>query len=136
MDVDEHPMDVEEPTMTQALAFARSERGATWAWWLAVGAGFVVFLVVGRHQWFIRDDWAFLLTRDRIGAGLGIDDMLLLPQDGHLMVWPILIYRGLHAVFGLGSYWPYLIVLWLTHLGIVLLVRQVCGRFAVSAWMT
>jgi hypothetical protein len=115
---------------------ARSDRGAIWAWWFAVGAAFVVLLIVGRHQWFIRDDWAFLLTRERIGRGLGLDDMLLLPQDGHLMVWPILIYRGLHTVFGLGSYWPYLIVLWLTHLGIVLLVRRVCGRLDVSAWMT
>jgi len=125
-----------EARLARAFAVARSDRGARRTWYAAVPAALVVLVIVGRHQWFIRDDWAFLLTRQRIRSSLGIDDMLLAPQDGHWMTWPVLVYELLHSVFGLGSYWPYLVVLFATHVGIVLLVRQVCGRLEVSAWTT
>ncbi|HUF98415.1 MAG TPA: hypothetical protein VMM60_09820 [Ilumatobacter sp.] len=95
----------------------------------------VVLVYFGREQWFARDDWAFLLTRRAIGNGLGFDDMLMLPQDGHWMMWPLLVFRGLYEIFGLGSYWPYLIVLWITHFASVALARAWMLRFGVSAWI-
>lgn len=106
------------------------------AMWLVWPFGIAVLFWVGRDQWFIRDDWAFLFSRDRFREVGGLDTMLLQPQDGHWMTWPILTFHAVRAVFGIGSYLPYLIVLWLTHLGIVLLARAWMRRLGVSAWTT
>jgi hypothetical protein len=125
-----------DTSLTGALAIARSDRGARIAWWVALPLSLVLLVIVGRHQWFIRDDWAFVFTRAKIRDAFGVDDMLMFPQDGHWMPWPILVYRLLQSIFGLGSYWPFLAVLLATHIGIVLLVRQVCRRLEVSAWTT
>jgi hypothetical protein len=104
-------------------------------WSLSVPA--LIWLVyVGRNQWFIRDDWAFILTRPKMADGIGVRAWLFQPQDGHWMTPPLIIYRVLQKVFGLGSYWPYLAVLLLTHIGCVLLVRALCRRFGASAWAT
>lgn len=128
-------MDADSP-LIRAVAIARSDRGAQVAWWSVVPLSLVLLVVVGRHQWFIRDDWAFVFTRPKIQDAFGVDDMLMFPQDGHWMPWPILVYRLLESIFGLGSYWPFLAVLLATHIGIVLLVRQLCRRLDVSAWTT
>lgn len=106
------------------------------AMWLVWPFGIAVLVWAGRDQWFIRDDWAFLFSRDRFREVGGIDTMLLEPQDGHWMTWPILTFHAIRAVFGIGSYLPYLIVLWLTHVGIVLLARGWMRRLGVSAWTT
>ena len=44
--------------------------------------------VVGRNQWFIRDDWAFVFTREKLHQASGLDDMLFMAQDGHWMTIP------------------------------------------------
>jgi hypothetical protein len=108
-------------------------RRAAWFIW---PIGVVLFVRVGLDQWFIRDDWAFLFTRDRLREVNGIDSMLLYPQDGHWMTWPIIVFDAVRALFGIGSYMPYLVVLWMTHAGIVLLVRAWMRRLGVTAWTT
>ena len=45
-------------------------------------------------QWFIRDDWAFILTRNQIREQVGWDEWLFLPTSGHWMTVPLLVYRG------------------------------------------
>jgi hypothetical protein len=94
----------------------------------------VVLYLVGRHQWFIRDDWAFIFTREKIHQASGLGAMLFTAQDGHWMTGPILIFRGLHAVFGTGSYWPYLIPTMACHLAIVVMIRKISLRLGVTAW--
>ena len=47
-----------------AWRFAASDDGARWGFYLALLGAVVVLYVGGRNQWFIRDDWALLLTRD------------------------------------------------------------------------
>lgn len=106
------------------------------AMWFVWPFGMAVLFWAGRDQWFIRDDWAFLFSRDRLRETGGLDQMLLFPQDGHWMTWPILTFHALRGVFGIGSYLPYLMVLWLTHLGVVLLAREWMRRLGVSAWTT
>lgn len=95
-----------------------------------------MFWIVGRHQWFIRDDWAFILTRDRIESTFGLDDALFFPQDGHFMPFPILSYRLIEWIFGISSYWPFLVLLMVTHIGCVALVRQLCIRVGASPWLS
>jgi len=120
--------------LSSAIMWVDRDRTAQVASWAVWPLGLFAMIFVGRDQWFARDDWAFLFTRRVIGNGLGIDDMLLLPQDGHWMMWPLLVFRGIYEVFGTGSYWPYLVVLWITHFAAVALARAWMGRFGVSAW--
>ena len=98
-----------------------------------VGSLFVLY-IVGRDQWFIRDDWAFIFTREKVHRALGLDDMLFMAQDGHWMTGPILIFRGIHAVFGTGSYWPYLISAMACHVATVFMIRLLSLRIGVEPW--
>jgi hypothetical protein len=120
----------------RAWRFALSDDGARWAFWLAFAASLVVLYVAGRHQWFIRDDWALLLTRRRILHDIGVTTWLFQPQDGHWLAVPAFIFRVLEGTVGLGSYWPYLLTAMLPHLAIVLVVRHLCRRYGASAWTT
>lgn len=112
------------------------ERSARWAFRLALAASIPVYYVVGRYQWFIRDDWAFVLTRDRMRRQFGWDDWLFTAQDGHWMTPPLIVYRLVESIFGLGSYWPFLVPTVALHVGAVLLVRVLCRRMGVHEWTT
>ncbi len=116
------------------LARAEADRTARWAMWVAWPLGVLTIVIIGRDQWFARDDWAFIFTRQRMREVGGLDEMLLAPQDGHWMTWPILVFRVLHDMFGTGSYLPYLVVLWATHVGVVVLARLWMVRLGVTAW--
>jgi hypothetical protein len=120
--------------MRSAAVWARSDDGARWAFRAALAGSVIVLFIVGRQQWFIRDDWAFVFTREKVHQVSGLDDMLFMAQDGHWMTFPIIVYRVVHAVFGTGSYWPYLIPTMACHLGIVVMVRRLSLRVGVSPW--
>ncbi len=57
-----------------------------------LGIAVVIFWYVGRHQWFIRDDWAFVLTRRAMREQLGVGDWLFTAQDGHWIRWEDSLY--------------------------------------------
>jgi hypothetical protein len=120
--------------MRRGVAWAGSDDGAVWAFRAVLAGSLVVLYFVGRNQWFIRDDWAFIFTRERIHQNTGLADMLFIAQDGHWMTIPIVVYRVIHAIFGTGSYWPYLIPTMACHLGIAVLVRKLSLRVGVSPW--
>ena len=126
-------MDV-EVRARRAAAWADSDDGARWAFRAIIAGSVVVLYLVGRHQWFVRDDWAFVFTREKLHQALGLDTMLFMAQDGHWMTGPILIFRGIHAIFGTGSYWPYLIPTMACHLGIVVMVRKLSLRAGATPW--
>lgn len=126
-------MDV-EARLRRGAEWARTDDAAHWAFRAALAGSLIVLFVVGRHQWFIRDDWAFTFTRERIHQAKGLDDMLFAAQDGHWMTVPILIWRWIHAIFGTGSYWPYLVPAMACHLGITVMVRKACVRVGVTPW--
>ena len=129
--------------MTTAAARARqiagrasTDNGAAWAFRLGGSIGLLVVVIVSRNQWFIRDDWALVITRNSVRNAVGWREWLFAPQDGHWLTVPVLIYRAIHNVFGLGSYLPFLVPNLLAHLAAVLLVRVICRRCGVSAWTT
>ncbi len=101
-----------------------------------LGVALVVFALIGRHQWFIRDDWAFVLTRRAMREQLGVSDWLFTAQDGHWMTPPLLLYWLIEQVFGIDSYWPFLLANMALHVGAVVLVRELCRRVGVSEWTT
>lgn len=117
-----------------AVEWTTTDRAARRAFLAAVALAVVVWIVVGRSQWFIRDDWAYLITRDYVRNVAGWRRWLFEPTAGHWMTVPILIYRGLRNLFGLDSYWPFLSVNLALHLGIVLAVRQHIRRVGASEW--
>ena len=88
----------------------------------------LIVMVIGRDQWFARDDWAFIFTRAAAArdggsrrdaaraAGRALDDV----ADPRLP-------RRCTASSGTRSYLPYLLVLWATHVGVVVLATCGCG---------
>lgn len=124
--------------MTDALRSARLRPLATPARVSVAVLAFaiVVFAFIGRRQWFIRDDWAFLLTRRAMREQLGIDDWLFTAQDGHWMTPPLALYWLIERLFGIDSYWPYLALNMALHVAAVVLVRELCRRVGVTPWTT
>jgi hypothetical protein len=101
-----------------------------------LAAALVVFWRVGHRQWFIRDDWAFLLTRRAIREDVGVDAWLLTAQDGHWMTPPLAAYWLIERLFGIDSYVPYLLVNMALHVAAVGCVVELCRRYGVQAWTT
>ncbi|HEY4609750.1 MAG TPA: hypothetical protein VIH06_11115 [Ilumatobacteraceae bacterium] len=126
-------MDV-EARLRRGASWAATDDGARWAFWVIMAGAVVVLYAAGRNQWFIRDDWAFVFTREKVHRASGLDDMLFQAQDGHWMTIPIVIYRMIHALFGTGSYWPYLFPTMVCHLAIVVVIRALSLRAGVTAW--
>lgn len=125
-----------EARVRRGVDALRSDAAAKWAFALAVVGAVVVFYFVGRHQTFVRDDWASVLTRDKVHQVYGWQHWLLDPQDGHWLTVPVLVFHATMNWFGLHSYWPFLVPTLLSHVGAVLLVRVLCRRNGVSAWTT
>lgn len=92
---------------------------------LALGAVWIA--VCSRGQWFFFDEWAFLVEPD--GANLNA------PHVGHWSLSPLVITLALRAVFGLGSYVPYLGLAVLVHLGIAHLLWRVLRRVGTQRWV-
>ncbi len=122
--------------LRSARSFLITDRGAAWAFRVAMAFGVAVLIIVGRNQWFVRDDWALVITRNTVRDTLGWKDWLFVPQDGHWLTVPVLLYRGLQNALGLDSYVPFLALAVVTHIAAVLLVRIVCRRCGVSPWTT
>ena len=116
------------------LARLEDDQSARRAMWVVWPVGALVVALIGRHHWFIADDWAFVLAREHLRRSSGLKTMVMTPQDGHWMMWPLLVFRALRGMFGMGSYVPYLVVLWATHVGVVALARLLMLRIGVSAW--
>lgn len=128
--------DTLEHRARRAVDWAGTDDGAQWAFRVALAVSALVFFVVGRRQWFIRDDWAFLISRNVLRDQFGNDEWLLTAQDGHWMTPPILVYRGIQNLVGIDSYWPYLLPTLALHVGIVFAVRELCRRIGMSPWTT
>ncbi len=76
----------------------------------------VVVLRLVRTSWFGVDALYYVSTRGPVpSADLG----LFRPYGGHWQTIPLLVYRGLFAVFGLRSYYPYVGAALLLHLVVV-----------------
>ncbi len=101
-----------------------------------LAAALVLFWRVGHRQWFIRDDWAFLLTRRAIREDVGIDAWLFTAQDGHWMTPPLAAYWLIERVVGIDSYWPYLLLNMSLHVAAVACVVALCRRYGVQPWTT
>ncbi|MGH8982646.1 MAG: hypothetical protein ACRDY6_02070 [Acidimicrobiia bacterium] len=119
--------------MSPALWDASRRRdAAAWAGPLHVAslvAAFGFLLWVNRRQWFNLDEWNFLVDRHAFaGDGTSIWE----PHNEHWSTTPVLVYRGLFAVFGVRTYLPYVLVNVAFHLLVVHLVWRLLRRNGVE----
>jgi hypothetical protein len=91
--------------------------------------GFVLWLVLGRFQWFFYDEWDFLAARTAGNLG-----DLFRPHNEHWTTLPILTYRLLYWAFGL-SYFPFRVVVLLLHLTAAALLFVLILRAGVRPWI-
>ncbi|HEY3979992.1 MAG TPA: hypothetical protein VGM79_22135 [Streptosporangiaceae bacterium] len=100
-----------------------------WAAHLASLAAAGVFILKLDHwDWFWFDDWDFVTQRGLVHSQLG----LWAPHNDHWSTLPILAYRALLTVFGMGSYVPFLILLAVLHLALAHVLWRVSLRVGAS----
>ena len=57
------------------------DQSARWAFRAMLVFSVFVFVIIGRRQWFIRDDWALILTRRKMAVDSWTNS-LFIAQDG------------------------------------------------------
>jgi hypothetical protein len=60
---------------------------------------------VGRHLTFFYDEWTWILGRRGGSLATYLD-----PHNGHLSLFPVIIYKILFGLVGLRHYWPYRLI--------------------------
>jgi len=98
----------------------QSSRLAVAAHVVSLVGGFLVLLHANRDQWFFGDEWDFLGHRGVVAAERSIWE----PHTDHWSTGPILIYRGLFALYGVQTYVPYIVVLLVLHVAVAHLLWQ------------
>jgi hypothetical protein len=76
----------------------------------------VLILVWGRGQTFVNDEWNYL-----VGVRGFSLETLLHPQNGHLILVPLLLYKTLFATLGAASHLPYQVTTVVLHLTVATL---------------
>jgi hypothetical protein len=122
-EVERQPVDSPDELSPEPPTLASAAAGPTIppiGKWTQIHWGLLLFALVllvwaGRGQHFFYDEWAFV---GRKLDALPFPDRYLLPHNEHWSLLPALAYRTLAAIVGVGSYWPYLGLLLLLHLGV------------------
>jgi hypothetical protein len=83
----------------------------------------VLILAWGTGQTFINDEWNYLV----VYRGFALET-LFAPQNGHLVVLPRLIYKGLFATAGTSSHFAYQAVSVAVHLIVAAIFFQLVRR--------
>jgi uncharacterized membrane protein len=80
---------------------------------LAVAFVLAAFLILhwGRGQSFVNDEWNYLV----VFRGWGFEN-LITPQNGHLIVFPLILYKTLFGTVGADSHVPYQVATVVLHL--------------------
>lgn len=88
-----------------------SPKAAMWTLGVISVLAAIVILREFRGLSFFYDEWDFIQDR----RGWGTSDFLE-PHNEHLHLVPTIIFKLLFVVFGIGSYWPYAVVLVISHI--------------------
>jgi len=113
-----------------ATAWSRWAPTATLA--LVLASATALLAAKARHLWFWGDDWAFLL---RYGVRGQHDYGLLDPHNEHWSTVPVLLFRGVFAVFGLRHYLPYGMLPILAHVVTCAALYVLLRRCQVGPWV-
>ena len=88
-----------------------------------------MLLYAGRHLTFFYDEWGFVFTRREGGLHTFLD-----PHNGHLVLFPVLVYKVLFATVGMRHYFPYQVVTVALHLLCCALLYALVRR-RVGPWL-
>ncbi len=83
---------------------------------LAFALAAVLILAWGKGQTFVNDEWSYLVNYRSWSL-----ETLLTPQNGHLLLVPLLLYKTLFAVAGAESHLPYQLTTLVLHLTVATL---------------
>jgi hypothetical protein len=116
------------------LALPSSDRLATLVHVATLIGSFFFWAWLDRGLWFFGDEWDFLVRR---GLAYGPADprSIWFPHNEHWSTLPILLWRALYNTFHLSSYWPYLVPLLLTGVGVMHIAWRLCRRAGVDIWV-
>ena len=89
----------------------------------------VLVVSLTRGLTFYYDEWAFVVGRQDNDFAT-----LLRPHNEHIVLLPLLVFKGLFYATGLSHYWPYLGLLIGLHLLCGLLLFMVVRRHAGDVW--
>ncbi len=90
-----------------------------------------ILLLINRHQWFIGDDWDFVVDRGLHHPQLGIFQ----PHNEHWSTLPILLWRPIHCLVGLKFYLPYLVPMLVAHITLGHLLWRLSLRAGAASWI-
>jgi hypothetical protein len=90
----------------------------------------VLWMILGRRQWFYLDEWDFLAGRKAGNVG-----DLFRPHNEHWTTLPILAHRALYSLFGLNTDFPYRLLVVLLHLVAAALLLVVIRGAGVRPWI-
>jgi hypothetical protein len=136
VDLPDNPRDGVQPGPGTRSAFPGGSRlgalfarygAANLAHYVTLVIGALALVVIGRNQGFFYDDWAFLVP--------GAEDLVNEPHVGHWSATPALAFLFLRNVFGLDSYFPFLLLALLAHLTVVHVLWRVMVRIGVQRWI-
>ena len=116
------------------LRLAPSDRLATLAHVATLIGSFFFWAWLDRDLWFFGDEWDFLVRRG-LTYGPANPRSIWFPHNEHWSTLPILLWRGLYNTFHLSSYWPYLVPLLLTGIGVMHVTWRLCRRAGVEIWV-
>jgi hypothetical protein len=88
-------------------------------------ATFVLLIGLGLGMTFFSDEWAFIESRSLRDSGTW-----LLPHNEHWSTLPVLLYRAMVELIGIGSYVPYQTVVVTLHIVVVTLTYLVLERLS------
>jgi hypothetical protein len=121
------PVAASPSTRGRVRATASSRAGgasvATWVLVALLALSAVLLLYAGRRLTFFYDEWDFILGRRGESVGTYLD-----PHNGHLSLFPVIVYKVLFALVGLRHYWPYRVVAVSLHLICATLVYVLARR--------
>jgi hypothetical protein len=130
-----NPLAVIEAAWSRLCAWVRKV-GEMRVAWAVLAAGFALaaalILVWGKGQTFINDEWNYLV----VFRGWSLET-LLHPQNGHLVAFPLIIYKAMFGTVGASSHLPYQVATVVLHLLVAtlffLLVRTRVALFVAVA---
>ncbi len=100
--------------------------------WLSLVLAALILAWNARNQWFIADEWNFLVDRSIRPTG---DDLnIFAGHNEHWSTTVVLGYRVLFKLFGVRTYAPYLVVLFAFHLTLCHFLWRLLLRVGTQAW--
>lgn len=101
---------------------------------LAVAAASIWLLVGARDVWFFGDDWAFIVVRRGMWASGQKFEYFFYPHNEHLSTLPVLLNSAIFNIFGLRSYYPYIVPVVAAHAVLCVLLYKLMLRCGIQRW--